>query len=651
MKHLLLILLSALALVPAARACDACNLAFADQVLGPRAGTLIGQDLRRAMENQRHLQLEGFSDSALAQVQNAKLGEVPGNEHAPEWCSCSLHETGAVARTAPELSAPAPLPDQAGLLMPDPALLRSPAPIRVAQAKPSRETLPARTASSGRPLPEYMNSHPFIEILERDYALSTTPYSTVPQDAPVDKSFTVTLNEGQTYLGNGIVYDGFLIDGKVPGPTLIVDEGDVVEMKIVNDGDIPHGASIHAAYTQTSKYVGKIEPKTSKSVRFRANTPGVYMYHCAPGGHAIGMHVIGGQYGMIVVKPAPGSYRLEQELGHAPNLELYLIQHELYASGKDSISGQPEYVLFNGRTFRYIEEPILTKPGDYVRIYFLNVGPNILSTFHIVGIIWDHVYWQGHPAAGLAGGQSVTAGPTDAFVIDFRMPPDEGAYTMLTHAVGSTNRGAIGLLVVDAKADLPPFRSILADGPSFSDSEKKAFIKGATRVIAPFGLGTHPEKDAPVVYGPETREVKISIIGNSFHPKVVQITPGTRVTWTNEDVFTYLAGEYAGIHNASATTSPEDVDPFNSPLLAHGESWSATFDTPFTYEYICTPHPYMKGRIIVQDAPLALASTAPGAATSLGGWTLPLLALCLLLASAAFVFRAPAATPHKPTAP
>ncbi len=546
-----------------AAACDACNLTFADEILsGERSGSIVAMDLRRAMENQRNLPIEGFSNRMLIDLQEAKLG-TPGRTTA--------------------VSGPAPRPA---------------AVTTAATAVANAST--AIAAVAARELPEYMKDADFIEILERDYALETTPYSTVPQDAPHDHSVTIRLHEGKTYIGNGVVYEGFLIDGKIPGPTIIVDEGDVVEFNVVNDGMIPHGASIHSAYTQTSKYVGSIMPGTTKSVKFRAMTPGVYMYHCAPGGHAIPMHVIGGQYGMMIVRPTNKKYKLEEELGHPPNLELSIIQHELYASGYQSIKNDADYTMFNGRLFRYVEEPIMVKPGDYVRINFLNVGPNNLSTFHLVGIIWDYIYWQGHPDAVLPGGQTVTAGPSDSFVIEFRMPPDKGAYTMLTHAVGSASRGAIGLLVVDDEAELEPHRTVLADGPEFPEAELETYIAEARRVISPFGIGTHPV-DRPVRFGADVKEVDVTIIGNSYHPKVVEIAPGTKVTWSNEDAFTYLGGEFSGIHNAVAIKMPQGAGGFATPMLMHAENASHVFETPGEYEYICAPHPYMKGKIIVRE--------------------------------------------------
>ena len=441
--------------------------------------------------------------------------------------------------------------------------------------------------------------HEFIEIIERDAALSIPATGYVDQDVEADVSYTITLDEGLAYLGNGVVYDGFRTNGKVPGPTIRVQQGDVVEMVVENAGTIPHGASIHAAYTQTSKYLGEIPPGESRSIKFRATYPGVFLYHCAPGGHAIPMHVLFGQYGMIVVEPNE-PYQLEQELGHGPDVEIFLAQHEWYASGKDAVEGNPTYVTFNGEIFRYVKEPITAQPGDYVRIYFLNVGPNLLSTFHLVGIVWDFAYWQGHPEAIWPGGQTVTAGPSDSWIVEFRVPPDEGAYTMLSHAVGSTSKGAIGLLVADADAETSPEnpKVVNADGPKYTEEELASFKEEASRIMSPFRPGT-PDIDPPKSYGPDTDEVTVRIIGNSFYPKTIDITPGTTVTWINEDVFSFLAGEFSGIHNAVSTSGP---DSFGSPMLAHAESWSYTFEEIGEYTYICTPHPYMEGVINVREA-------------------------------------------------
>jgi len=433
----------------------------------------------------------------------------------------------------------------------------------------------------------------FIEIIKRDNGLPIPPTGYVPQNVKPDVSDTIVLSEGETYIGKGVMFKGFLTNGSIPGPTIIGNEGDIVQFTVVNKGTIPHGASIHAAYTQTSKYLGHIPAGETRTMLFRVNRPGVYMYHCAPGGHAIPLHILFGQYGMMVVKPKK-QYKLEQILKKKPDVELYLLQHEIYSSGKDAIDGNALYTMWNGKLFRYVEEPIKAKPGDYVRIYFLNAGPNHVSTFHIVGILWDYIYWQGNPDLPVPGGQTVTAGPSDSWVIEFRIPPDEGTYTMLDHAVGNADRGAMGLLICTRDAKTP--LSLMAEGPKYSDKEMAEIKSKIIRTVSPFEPGT-PDVDPVSVYGPDTKEVTVKIIGNSYYPKVIQVTEGTVVTWQNEDIFTYMEGEFGGIHTVS--TYGEVPVSFTSPLLGHAETFKYTFDKDGEYKYMCTPHPYMKGEVIV----------------------------------------------------
>ena len=451
-----------------------------------------------------------------------------------------------------------------------------------------------QTASVSKNYPIFNTNKKLVGKSTKD---TLPPTSYVEPGTKPDKKVTIEMTEGETFIGNGVVYKGFFINGKVPGPTIKVVEGDVIEFTVVNNGKVPHGVSIHAAYTQTSKHLGKIEPGKTKSMLFRASVPGVYMYHCAPGGHAIPMHVLMGQYGMMVVEPKTQKFKMEEVLGKKPDVELYLVNHELYDSGKNAIEGKPKYTMFNGKLFRYVEEPVNAKPGDFIRIYFLNIGPNLISTFHIVGIVWDYAYWQGmpNPENTFVGGQSVLAGPSDSWIVDFRAPEDEGAYLMLNHAVGQTSRGAIGILNVSKDAE----RSIetLADGPSYTKEELKKHVDSAIRVISPYEPSKE-ELDNPWKLPAGETRAKVQIIGNSYYPKVIEIPVGTTVEWTNEDVFTYFSGEFSGIHNVMAFAGPET---FASPLLGHAEKFSHTFTKAGEYNYLCTPHPYMRGVIKVVD--------------------------------------------------
>lgn len=392
----------------------------------------------------------------------------------------------------------------------------------------------------------------------------------VPPDAPADRAFTLSLEEGDVFLGNGVVYSGFTVNESIPGPTIIVDEGDVVELTVQNKGGIPHGASIHAAYTQTSKYLGRIDAGQSRKFKFRATFPGVYMYHCAPGGHAIPMHTLNGQYGMLVVKPRTVKFRMDETMGRGPDLEIFLVQHEIYASGKDAIEGRAAYVMFNGKLFRYVDSPIKARPGDFVRIYFLNAGPNLVSTFHLVGIIWDYAYWQGTPTAAntFQGGQTVTAGPSDSWVVDFRVPPDEGGYLIVTHAFGSTTRGAIGILQAARDAERSP--TILAEGPKVPAAERDALLERAVRRISPFRPGTEDERN-PFLLPPGQKKLHVQIIGNSFWPKVAVVPPGTE---SNGSTRTYSRSSRAS--SRACTTWSRT----RRPSISRHRCWAAPSGSP-----------------------------------------------------------------------
>jgi nitrite reductase (NO-forming) len=578
-------------------ACEACNRSFKLSLISEeRAGSLIAKELLATI---------------AAQEKRSPQDQIPASGNPPNSLSAGL--LASLSPTLPSARSPVNVAAE-NLPLADPV------------GNTPMETLNPEASSTTLPLGNKPKE--FINIIARDNRLPIPATSYVPQDTPSDVKIRITLQENESYIGNGVMYKGFTIDDKIPGPTIIVNEGDIVEFTIVNNGRLPHGASIHAANTQTSKYLGKIMPNDSSTVVFQANMPGVYMYHCAPGGHAIPMHIIFGQYGMMVVKPKK-KFELERILNKEPDIEIYLLQHEYYASGKDAVDGQgkPMYTAFNGKLFRYVEEPIVGKPGDYVRINFLNAGPNLLSTFHIVGIIWDFAYWQGNPDNRQVGGQSVTAGPSDSWVIEFRIPPDEGNYLMLSHAVGSTDRGAIGLLVCDASADGPD--TFLSDGPSYSEEEMNEFREKATRLITPFGIGS-PDVEVPVVYGLETKEVIVRIIGNSYFPKIVKVAPGTTIRWINEDVFTYMEGEFSGIHNVVITGGPQRSA---SPLLAHAESWSEKFTEQGEYTYICTPHPYMEGKIMVSNDHIIQPQLITTRAGTSPNWVMmSLISLALILA-------------------
>jgi len=401
------------------------------------------------------------------------------------------------------------------------------------------------------------------------------------------KKFHLVAKQTELTIDDGVVFKAFTFNDTTPGPQMVVQQGDTVEITVTNEDNVMHGLSVHAANTQTSAVVGGLAPGETKTLTFEATYPGVYMYHCAPGGHGIMTHTMGGQHGMIVVEPKGTKYRLEEELGREPDIRMYVIQHEVYKDGKSFLDGTPTYVMFNGKNFRYVEEPVQAQPGDYVRFYYLNVGPNLTSTFHAVGGVWDYVYYGGNPDNAMVGTQSVVSGPTDSWVIDWQVPA-EGAFTLVTHAFGTQAiKGAIGIINSEKGNERTPL--ITSEGP-----EAGAIPKHPKRIVSPFSPGSL-DLDKPVRYR-EGDTVQVDIAASTFSPKILEVPVGTEVTWVNGDVFDFLEGEKTGKHNVVVLKGPQT---FSSPMLEHADTFSHTFTEPGTYEYLCTVHPYQRGIVRV----------------------------------------------------
>lgn len=408
-----------------------------------------------------------------------------------------------------------------------------------------------------------------------------------PPNAVPNKSFTLIASEADVVIDDGVVFRAFVFNGTSPGPLIVVEEGDVVEIIVKNVGQYTHGLSFHAANTQTSKFIGNIPPGGEGRLVFKADFPGVYMYHCAPGGHGILTHTLAGMYGMVVVEPKKGSYLLEKQLGREPDIKIYLIQHEVYMNGRDFYDGKPLYVMFNGRVFRYLTEPIQARPGDYVRIYFLNIGPSLVSSFHAVGGIWEYAYRNGNPENVEVGLQTVNAAPTESYVIEWRVPA-EGNFLIVSHAFGTQAiKGAAGYIAASVNATQQPV--ILPNGPV---AQPPANPK---RVVAPFEP-TSPDESKTFLPG---EKVMIQIVGNSFYPKIARVPVGSTVTWINEDVLSIGSGEITGQHNIAAIKGPVS---FASQLLKNAEQFSFKIEKEGEYNYVCGIHPYMKGTLVAYAA-------------------------------------------------
>ncbi|ALF09799.1 multicopper oxidase domain-containing protein [Parageobacillus thermoglucosidasius] len=272
-----------------------------------------------------------------------------------------------------------------------------------------------------------------------------------PHDVHIEMTAQVTDIE----IDKGKMYKAWTFNGQVPGPLIVVNEGDTLHFTLKNmDPAMPHSMDFHAVHASPSKDFADIMPNQSGTFTYQANNPGVFMYHC--GTKPVLAHIANGMHGMMIVKPKNG-YPTDKEVDR----EFVLIQNEWYKYNDmdDFQNGVPSYVVFstkalkagdrntNGDTFTLKEKPLVAKVGDKVRIYLENVGPNEVSSFHVVGTVFDDVYIDGNPNNHLKGLQTVMLPASGGAVVEFTVTRP-GNYSIVTHQFNHAQKGAVAILKV-----------------------------------------------------------------------------------------------------------------------------------------------------------------------------------------------------------
>jgi nitrite reductase (NO-forming) len=238
-------------------------------------------------------------------------------------------------------------------------------------------------------------------------------------------------------------------NGTVPGPVIRVKVGDTIRVHLINPdtNQIGHSIDFHASQVAWNDEMTTINPGEEKVYEWVAEYAGVWMYHCGtnPALH----HIANGMYGMVIVEPAEGLPPVDAEVAVVQS-EWYLGPQGEPASLSKAAAGAPapDFVVFNGVANQYVDNPIEVGTGERVRIFVLNAGPSIDSSFHVVGTIFSSVIKEGvrlDPGnAGNFGSQAVDLSPAQGAIIEMVMPED-GLYPMVTHAFNFVGRGALGL--------------------------------------------------------------------------------------------------------------------------------------------------------------------------------------------------------------
>lgn len=259
----------------------------------------------------------------------------------------------------------------------------------------------------------------------------------------------------------GTRYPMWTYGGTIPGPLVRVRQGDMVDFTLHNEKENKqsHSMDFHAARADVLGEFAEIKPGEHKQFTFKADYPGVFIYHC--GADSMSEHISRGMYGVIIVDPKEGY----SEQYPKPDREYVLVHGDLFeagASAEERTDGRKwKGVLVNGKVFHY--DPVHdsnaslaleSKPGERVRIYFVNAMINESAAFHPIAGIWDRVWNNGNPKNASFGLQTVEVPPAHGVVLDL-ISPDERATNnaIVDHRMKHAMHGGITVLMNHKDAD------------------------------------------------------------------------------------------------------------------------------------------------------------------------------------------------------
>ena len=272
------------------------------------------------------------------------------------------------------------------------------------------------------------------------------------------------MSEKKMRLADGVEYTMWTFGGSVPGKFIRVREGDLVEVRLSNHSSstMPHNIDLHAVTGPGGGAEASLTVPGHESVfTFTALNPGLFVYHCATS--PVPMHIANGMYGLILVEPKEGMAEVDREF--------YVMQSEFYTKGKfgepglqaldmeKGIEEKPTYVVFNGSVDAITGEKALeTKVGDRVRLFVGNAGPNLASSFHVIGEIFDNVYGEGGTVAQ-HNVQTTLIPAGGSTVVEFATE-HAGKLILVDHSIfRAFNKGTLGMIAVSGSENPKIFAS------------------------------------------------------------------------------------------------------------------------------------------------------------------------------------------------
>ena len=266
-------------------------------------------------------------------------------------------------------------------------------------------------------------------------------------------------------LADSVNYTFWTFGGNVPGNFIRVREGDLVELHLKNHphNSVPHNIDLHAVTGPGGGAAATLTMPGGESVlSFRALNPGLYIYHCAVS--PVPMHISNGMYGLILVEPKEGLPKVDREF--------YVMQSEFYvkagAKGQPAtldmqkgIDEKPDYVVFNGSVGAIAGANALkAKVGESIRIFVGNGGPNLVSSFHVIGEIFDNVYGEGGSMVSQQNVQTTLIPSGGAAIVEFRTEKP-GTLVIVDHSIfRAFNKGALGMITVEGEDNPAVYKQI-----------------------------------------------------------------------------------------------------------------------------------------------------------------------------------------------
>jgi len=235
--------------------------------------------------------------------------------------------------------------------------------------------------------------------------------------------------------------------GTVPGPVVRVTEGDTVNFSMTNDkkNKQSHSMDFHAAIVDVLDEFSEVKPGAKKKFSFEAKYPGVFIYHC--GAPSMAEHISRGMYGLILVDPKEGY----SEAYPKPDREYVIVQGDLFKAGTSAEDRKWnkgwEGALINGKLFHY--DPVHdenatlaleSKPGERVRIHYVNAQINEPVALHPIAGIWDRVYDNGNAKNVSYGMQTYHIPPAHAITADLISPKNRASKAACKYCIEFTKR-------------------------------------------------------------------------------------------------------------------------------------------------------------------------------------------------------------------